>query len=64
MDLREMGREVMDYIDLAPVDGSFEHGDETSGFHKMLVGKFLSSCKTSGFPRIQRMFYSNSLWHT
>jgi hypothetical protein len=31
MDLREMGREVMDYIDLAQLDGSFEHGDETSG---------------------------------
>jgi hypothetical protein len=38
MDLREMGREVMDYIDLAPLDGSFEHGDETSGSIKCWLG--------------------------
>jgi hypothetical protein len=39
MELSETGRDyIMDYIDLAPVDGSFEHGDETSGSIKCWLG--------------------------
>jgi hypothetical protein len=50
MDLREIGWDGIDWIDLAQaVEGSCEHGNEHSG--SINAGKFLSSCTIGGFSR-------------
>jgi hypothetical protein len=37
VDLREIGWDGMDWIDLVPVQGSCEHGDEISDYIKSTV---------------------------
>jgi hypothetical protein len=52
MDLREIGWDGVDWIELAqdrdPVEGSCEHDDETSGSLK-IAGNFLSGCTIGSF---------------
>jgi hypothetical protein len=52
MDLREIGWDGVDWIELAqdkaPVEGSCEHGEEPSGSFK-IAGSFLSGCTISSF---------------
>jgi hypothetical protein len=39
------------------MEGFCEHGNELSGFHKMLGSQSLSSCTTGGFSRSKEVLF-------